>query len=116
MGRFARDLEAQLVYQAGGEPSVAQRLVIERLVAVTIQLELFDDKLRSGNWTDLDSRTYSGLVGRQRVLARTVGLKEVESTLPTPHEYAAQRKREKRVTRPYVKNEINELITEVVAE
>jgi hypothetical protein len=74
LGRFARDLENQLIRHVGGSPSVTERLVIERLVACTIQLDLLDQKLRDGKWSELDARTHAGLINRHRLMARELGL------------------------------------------
>jgi hypothetical protein len=79
VGRFIRDLEAQLISHVGGHPTITQQLLIDRLVRCTIQLDQLDDKLLGKNWTDLDSRTYGGLINRQRLLAREIGL-----TVPEP--------------------------------
>jgi hypothetical protein len=41
-GRYLRALEAQLVEQLGGEPTPAQRLLINRAARLSLQLELMD--------------------------------------------------------------------------
>ena len=74
IGRYARDLEAQLVKHCGGAPTVTQRLLIERLIHTTIHIDSLDRKLLGGEWADHDSRTHNGLVNRQRLLLREIGL------------------------------------------
>ena len=37
-GRYVRDLEAQLIAHCGGSPTITQKLLIERLVRTTLQL------------------------------------------------------------------------------
>src|SRR5262245_31240077 len=44
-GRYARHLEAQLTAHVGGEPSVMEKLLIDRLVRTSIILDLLDKKL-----------------------------------------------------------------------
>ena len=73
-GRFIRDLERQLLDHVGGSPTVTQRLLIDRLIRCTIQLDQLDEKLLAGGWTDLDTRTHGGLINRQRLLAREIGI------------------------------------------
>ena len=83
VGRFIRDLEAQLISHVGGHPTITQQLLIDRLVRCTIQLDQLDDKLLGKNWTDLDSRTYNGLINRQRLLLRELGLQPHQAPPPT---------------------------------
>ena len=73
MGRFCRDLELQLIEHLGGRPTITQRLMIDRLIRTTVQLNQLDDKLLEGRCSELDCRTYNGLVNRQRLLARELG-------------------------------------------
>ena len=52
-GRYLRDLEAQLIVHCGGAPTITQRLLIERLMRTTVQLNALDEKLlASDDWTD----------------------------------------------------------------
>lgn len=74
MGRFIRHLEAELAAHVGGQPSVTQRLLIDRMVKVRLQLDLLDGKLASGEWTPHDSRTYGGLLNAYRLTARELGM------------------------------------------
>jgi hypothetical protein len=89
-GRYVRDLEQQLTAHCGGSPTIAQRLLIDRLVRITVQLNSLDEKLLAGDgWTDHDSRTHGGLINRQRLLLREIGLKGAEQRGPTLAEYLA---------------------------
>ena len=74
-GRFIRVLEAQLVEHVGGQPNVAQRLLIDRIIRLRLQMEVLDQKLASGTWTDHDRRTYSALLNASRLHIRELGLK-----------------------------------------
>lgn len=76
-GRFVRDLEAQLVAHVGGRPTVTQRLLIDRLIKVRLQLDALDAKMAAGNWTSHDSRTHGGLQNAFRLCARELGVKAV---------------------------------------
>jgi len=74
-GRFIRQLEAQLVEHLGGKPSVAERLLIDRIIRMRLQMETLDQKLASGAWTDHDRRTYAALLNASRLHIRELGLK-----------------------------------------
>jgi hypothetical protein len=74
IGRLARDLEAQLVAHVGGTPSITQRLLIERIVKIKLQLDAFDNKLASGDWTAHDQRTFNALLNAHRLACRELGL------------------------------------------
>jgi len=90
IGRFCRDLEAQLVRHVAGPQatldalSITQQLLVSRLIKTTVQLNGLDDKLANGTWTDLDARTHHGLVNRQRLLLRDLGLRPTEAAKPVP--------------------------------
>lgn len=83
LGRFMRDMEKQLVDHVGGKPTLPQRLLIDRMVKVRVQLDLLDDKLASGEWTPHDSRTYGGLLNAFRLLAREIGIKDGDAAPKT---------------------------------
>jgi hypothetical protein len=91
------DLELQLVRHAGGPDAtltsipITMRLLIERLVRSTLQLNALDDKLAAGTgWTDHDCRTHGGLINRQRLLLRELGMKPAAGRAPTPQEILAR--------------------------
>jgi hypothetical protein len=87
-GRYWRDLEAQLVAHCGGAPTITQKLLIERLIRTTVQLNALDEKLLAAdNWTDHDARTHGGLINRQRLLLRELGLRGKDATGPSLAEY-----------------------------
>jgi len=76
IGRLCRDLEKQLISNCGGSPSVTQKLLIDRLIRTTAQLDQLDRKILSGEpWTDHDARTHGGLINRQRLILREIGFK-----------------------------------------
>lgn len=77
IGRLIRDLESQLVAHVGGNPNIVQRLLIDRLIRIRLRLDELDTKLASGTWTDLDSRTYGGLLNAFRLTAREIGVEAV---------------------------------------
>jgi hypothetical protein len=88
IGRYVRDLEAQLVKHCGGAPSIVQRLLIDRIIKTTVQLEALDRKLMQGDgWTDHDSRTHGGLINRQRLLLREIGFEPTAPPTPNFREY-----------------------------
>ena len=60
-GRLVRRLEAELVAHIGGNPTIAQRLLIQRICTMRLQLDAFGEKLETEEWTAHDTRTYSGL-------------------------------------------------------
>lgn len=100
IGRFCRDLEAQLVRHCGGAPSVTQRLLIDRLIRTTAQLDALDQKLMNGaNWTDHDSRTHGGLINRQRLLLREIGLAPTPVKAPSLSEHLARKNAEREAGR-----------------
>jgi hypothetical protein len=94
-GRYIRDLEAQLIAHIGGEPIIAQKLLIDRIVKTSMQVDALDAKLASGNWTDTDARTHGGLVNRQRLLLRELGMKPAAGKTPSLAEHLAKRAAEK---------------------
>ena len=62
LGRFLRQLEAELVKYVGGEPIwITQRLLIGRIVRMSAQLDAFDQKLAGDSWNDTDRRTFGTL-------------------------------------------------------
>jgi hypothetical protein len=89
-GRYVRDLERQLITHVGGSPTIAQRLLIDRLVRTTIQVNALDEKLLAGvNWTDHDSRTHGGLINRQRLLLRELGFEAAAEPASNLADYLA---------------------------
>jgi hypothetical protein len=89
-GRFVRALEAELVQHVGGDPTITQRLLIDRLIKIQLQLAAFDAKLASGKWTGHDQRTYGGLLNAFRLTARELGLKATAAKPPSLADIAAE--------------------------
>jgi hypothetical protein len=89
-GRFIRHLEAELTAHVGGDPTIVQRLLIERLIKIRCQLDRLDEKLATGGWTDHDSRTYGGLLNAYRLTARELGLKPAAAKVPSLEEVLRQ--------------------------
>jgi hypothetical protein len=93
-GRIARDLTAELVQHLGGEPTVVQRLLIERIVKAKLQLDVLGDKLETGEWTAHDTRTYAGLSNAYRLALRELDrMKLNKATAPDLEEVIAQHRR-----------------------
>ena len=83
-GRQARDLTAELVEYIGGAMTVTQRLLVERIVKMSLQLDLLDEKLKTGSWTAHDQRTYSGLSNAYRLALRELDrMKPNETKTPS---------------------------------
>jgi hypothetical protein len=74
-GRFLLQCQRELVTHVGGEPSFTQRLLIRRAARAMLRLELLDEKLTGGTWTDHDARTFGGLTNALRLMLRELGLK-----------------------------------------
>jgi hypothetical protein len=91
VGRLARDLEAQLVRHVGGQPSITQRLLIERIVKIKLQLDAFDTKLASGEWTPHDQRTFNALLNANRLACRELGLHAAAPPQRTLADYPRER-------------------------
>ena len=70
-----RHMEAELIKHIGGKPNFMQRLLIERIVKIRMQLDIFEEKLARGEaWTPHDGRTYGALHNAIRLTAREIGL------------------------------------------
>lgn len=98
LGRYAAALELKLVRHVTGQPNAAlddvpitTQLLIARVVRTTMQLDALDEKLSSGNWTDHDCRTHGGLINRQRLLLRELGMSPAPRPQPTLAEHIARR-------------------------
>jgi hypothetical protein len=82
-GRFIRHLEAELVAHVGGQPSITQRLLIDRIVRLRLQLDAFDVKLTSGEvWTPHDLRTFSGINNAFKNSLKELGFKAATVAKP----------------------------------
>jgi hypothetical protein len=67
--------EAELTKHIGGNPTVTQRVLIRRAARAMLRLELFDEKMTAGEWTDKDGKVYGGLSNSIRLIMRELGLK-----------------------------------------
>jgi hypothetical protein len=85
-----------LCAHVGGQPSVAQRMIIDRLAVVTLRLSLFDQKLASDQpVTDHDSRVYASLHNSYRLLIRELGLRATPAPQSTLADIVADISRRK---------------------
>lgn len=75
-GRFLLKCEAELLAQLGPAPTFTQKMLVRRLARGLLRLELLDEKMTSGEWTDHDARTFGGLTNAVRLIARELGLKK----------------------------------------
>ena len=101
-GRYARHLSADLTAHVGGNPSVLEKLLIDRIVRTSIILSLLDKKFSDGGWTDIDARTYSALVTKQKTIAAQLGMRAAAPPpapappMPTLEELLAAAREERR--------------------
>jgi hypothetical protein len=61
LGRDAHRLLGELVAYVGGHPTLPQRLAIERIIRMRVQLAELDEKLARGGWTSRDSEDYTAV-------------------------------------------------------
>jgi hypothetical protein len=84
-GRFLAAVRAELAGHLGGEPSAAQRVLIDRVAWLRLRVALFDEKLAQGaELTGHDARVYLAHsnaliramreIGHKAVVARPVSL------------------------------------------
>src|SRR5215469_8297812 len=71
-GRYIRALEAELLATLPGSPSVTDRLLIDRLIRLRLQLDELENKIEEaragrGHWTDHDLRVYSAVGNQYRL-------------------------------------------------
>lgn len=75
-GRLIKGARADLIAQVGGQPSPAQRIVIERAVMLTVQLARMDAKaLAGGAMSDHATREYLAWSNTLTRLLARLGLK-----------------------------------------
>ena len=72
--KFMRALEHQLAAHLGGEPTIAQKMMISRLARIALRLELLEQKFNKNAFTALDDRVYSALTTQFRMMLRALGL------------------------------------------
>ena len=86
-GRFIRNLEAELIAHVGGSPTITQKLLIDRIIRLRLQLDALDEKLASGAWSGHDARTYGGILNAHRLALRELGMKPAVTKPPSLAEY-----------------------------
>jgi hypothetical protein len=89
-GRYVAALEAALVAHCGGEPlTITQRLLIERIIRLQMQLVLLDEKFAAGetSWTAHDMRTFSGISNAFKNAIRELGFRPAKAQQPTLAEH-----------------------------
>jgi hypothetical protein len=91
-GRYLRKIEAELVAHVGGAPSFTQTMLIRRCARAMLRLELLDQKMTSGNWTDHDGRVFGGLNNAVRLGLRELGLRPTPPKQPSLAEVLASAK------------------------
>jgi hypothetical protein len=88
-GMFLRRVQEELCRQLGGDPSMAQALLIDRAAKAALRLELFDREFANGKKMTLqDGRVYSSLHSSLRLILRDLGMKpkKAERRVPTIEE------------------------------
>ena len=72
--RFLRAARAELAEHVGGNPSAAQRALIERAAWLRLHIRLMDNRTAEGReLTELDSRTYLAWVNSLRMMMAQLG-------------------------------------------
>jgi hypothetical protein len=74
LGRFIRCFEAELVEHCGGKPTVTQKILIDRIVRMRVRIDMLEEKMTAGTFTDYDGKVYGGLLNGLRLTARDLGL------------------------------------------
>jgi hypothetical protein len=74
-GRYLRAVEADLTDHAGGALTTTQKILVHRCARLMLRLEIFDEKLTTGEMTGHDARTYNALQNSLRLALRDLGLK-----------------------------------------
>lgn len=88
-GRFLKKVEVELSAHVGGSPNFAQKTLIRRAARAMLRLELLDEKMTTGNWTDHDGRVFGGLNNALRMCLRELGIKAAPPKTPTLQDYLA---------------------------
>ena len=74
-GRLMRQVRKDLIAHLGGNPSVTQRVMIDRAAWLSLRLALLDAKILADTFTEHDSRTYIAWDRSLNRLMRDLGLK-----------------------------------------
>lgn len=83
LGRFIRNLEAELIAHCGGSPSITQKMLIDQAIQLRLQRDALIEKRASGGWTPHDGRAYGALLNAYRLTIRELGLKGTPPRVPT---------------------------------
>lgn len=86
-GRYLRHCEVELTQHVGGKPSFVQKVLITRASRAMLRLQLLDEKLAEGSWTDHDARTFGGLNNALRLTLRELGIKAAVAPAPSLADY-----------------------------
>lgn len=91
-GRYVRDLEKQLTDHVGGNPSITERLLIQRIIELCMRLNTLDAQLNNSpqTWTSFDDRTYCGIQSGFRLALRELGFKPKPPPIPTLAEHVSR--------------------------
>lgn len=77
--RRMKAIRAELVEHVGGNPSTAQRLLIDRVAMLLLRMELMDREALAGSpMTDIDQRAYLGWNNAVSRALRHLGLDSKE--------------------------------------
>ncbi len=84
LGRFIRNLEAELVAHVGGHPSITQRLLIDRIIKLRLQLDRLDERLDAdGELSEHACRLRMAAENRLRLDLVALGLAPRPPPVPT---------------------------------
>ena len=84
-----RQVRKDLIAHLGGNPSVTQRVMIDRAAWLSLRIALLDAKILDGSFTEHDSRTYLAWSGHLSRLMRDLGLKGAAQTPRSLREHLA---------------------------
>lgn len=90
-GRLMRQVRKDLTNHLGGNPSVTQRVMIDRAAWLSLRIALLDAKILDGSFTEHDSRTYLAWSGHLSRLMRDLGLKGAKPAAKTLSDHFAGR-------------------------
>lgn len=82
--RRMKEVRQELAQHVGGSPSIAQRMLIDRIAALTLRMELMDRKaMQSDGLTEKDTREYLGWNNTVSRMLRQLGLHGTPQRAPT---------------------------------
>jgi hypothetical protein len=87
VARRLRTITMDLVVHVGGQPSAAQRYLIDRLAIDILRLELLDAKMAAGNFSEHDGRVAHALRNSMRLSLRELGLAPQSPQAPSLADY-----------------------------